>query len=47
MTVRIVDRTPGNGGFDLGLVPYIDLGLYADFNIGVRETLDLRYECLR
>lgn len=47
VTVRIVDRTPGNGGFDLGLDPYIDLGLYSDFNIGVSGPLDLSYECLR
>lgn len=46
VTVRIVDRTPGNGGFDLGLDPYIDLGLYADFNIGVSGPQDLTYECL-
>lgn len=47
VTVRIVDRTPGNGGFDLGLDPYIDLGLYTDFNIGVSGPQDLTYECLR
>ncbi len=47
VTMRIVDRTPGNGGFDLGLDPYIDLGLYADFNIGVSGPQDLSYECLR
>lgn len=47
VTVRIVDRTPGNGGFDLGLDPYFNLGLYADFNIGVSGPQDLSYECLR
>lgn len=47
VTVRIVDRTPGNGGFDLGLDPYIDLGLYTAFNIGVSGPQDLSYECLR
>lgn len=44
--VRIVDRTPGNGGFDLGFDPYFDLGIYADFNIGVTGAQDIAYECL-
>jgi hypothetical protein len=37
--VRIVDRTPGNGGFDLGI--------YADLNIGVTGPQDLSYDCLK
>lgn len=45
--VRIVDRTPGNGGFDLGLDPYIDLGIYADYNIGVTGPQELTYDCLK
>ncbi len=44
--VRIVDRTPGNGGFDLGLDPYIDLGIYDDFQIGVTGPQDISYECM-
>lgn len=47
VTMRIVDRTPGNGGFDLGLDPYIDLGIYSDVNIGVTGPQDLTYECMR
>ena len=35
VTVRIVDRTPGNGGFGSRTRSYFNLGLYADFNIGV------------
>jgi hypothetical protein len=44
---RIVDRTPGNGGFDLGLDPYFDLGIYADYNIGVTMPQELSYDCLK
>ena len=44
---RIVDRTPGNGGFDLGLDPYIDLGIFADYNIGVTGPQELTYDCLK
>lgn len=43
--VRIVARTPGNGGFDLGLEPAIDLGIYADYSIGVTAPRELTYEC--
>ena len=46
VTVRIVDRTPGNGGFDLGLDPYIDLGIYDDYMIGVTGPEEISYECL-
>lgn len=46
LTLRIVDRTPGNGGFDLGLDPWIDLGCYADFQIGVTGKQDILFECL-
>ena len=45
VVVRIVDRTPGNGGFDLGLDPYIQLGIYDDFMIGVTGPEDITYEC--
>lgn len=47
VTARIVDRTPGNGGFDLGLDPYIDLGIYADYQIGVTGPQEVSYECLK
>lgn len=46
LTLRIVDRTPGNGGFDLGLDPWIALGCYADFQIGVTGKQDILFECL-
>lgn len=46
LTLRIVDRTPGNGGFDLGLDPYIDLGIHDDFMIGISGPEDIAYECL-
>lgn len=46
VTLRIVDRTPGNGGFDLGLDPYIDLGIYDDYMIGVTGPEEITYECL-
>jgi len=46
VTLRIVDRTPGNGGFDLGLDPYIDLGIYGDYMIGVTGPEEITYECL-
>lgn len=44
---RIVDRTPGNGGFDLGLDPYLDLGIYDDYNIGVTGPQELAFDCLQ
>ena len=47
VTLRIVDRTPGNGGFDLGLDPYFDLGIYADVNIGVTGPQELGYVCFQ
>lgn len=46
VAARIVDRTPGNGGFDLGLDPYIDLGIYADYNIGVTGPQEITFDCL-
>jgi len=46
LTLRIVDRTPGNGGFDLGLDPYIDLGIHDDYMIGVTGSEEIAYECL-
>lgn len=47
VTLRIVDRTPGSGGFDLGLDPYFDLGIYDDVNIGVTGAQDLGYVCFQ
>ncbi len=47
VTLRIVDRTPGNGGFDLGIDPYIDLGIYDDFLIGLTGPQDIYYECIQ
>ena len=46
VTVRIVDRTPGNGGFDLGLDPYIDLGPVCRLQHRRIRPQDLTYECL-
>jgi hypothetical protein len=46
LTLRIVDRTSGNGGFDLGLDPWVDLGIYNDLQIGVTGPQDILFECL-
>ena len=46
LQLRIVDRTPGNGGFDLGLDPWIDLGIFNDLRISATGPMDITYECL-